>query len=262
VRGGAVALLCLVGCSSRPAARDAGAPRVDAPPPLVRPADAGRPAVDSDDARLTLHQAAARCATERIAELLENGSGAEVRDREGRTPLHVAAGRCTAAVVKRLVDAGADVRAVDNDGMTPLHQAAAPARSGSGPYAIWTAGDLEVVRFLIAMGADPRAATPTGWTPLHATAQIPQGGTAVTRALLDAGAAIDARDAHGWTPLHVAARFDAADVARLLRDRGAALAARTTAELRVLSTVYAAGSTPLDVARAARSKRVLAALER
>jgi ankyrin repeat protein len=150
----AMALICLLGCSP---GRDAVVPRVDAarPAPVVDAAPRSEP----DAARMTLHQAAARCAVDRIGELLSGGAETDPRDGEGRTPLHVATGRCTVDVVRRFVMAGANVRTIGNDGMTPLHEAAAPTLNGVGAYAIWTAGDVEVVRLLIEKGADPRSST-------------------------------------------------------------------------------------------------------
>jgi ankyrin repeat protein len=101
----------------------------------------------------------------------------------------------------------------------------------------------------------PRAETHTGWTPLHAAAQPADGGGEVVTLLLDRGARVDARDALGWTPLHYAARFDAVDVTRVLLARGAPVDARTALPRKVPSTVYPAGATPLDVARASGSSR-------
>ena len=179
------------------------------------------------------------------------------RNHEGRTALHEAAGRCGLSIVKLLIDAGAEVGARDADGMTPLHEAVAPSRVGSGPYAIWRAGDPEVVTFLVEHGADPKAQARTGWTPLHAAAQARDGGAGVVTLLLDRGAAVDARDALGWTPLHYAARFDAVDAARALLARGARAGARTFLPRKLPSIVYPVASTPLEVARVSGSQRVI-----
>ena len=246
-----VALLALVACSrtSSPdaARRPPDAAAVREPRPIAIAAGTSMPA--------TLHEAALRCDHDGVVKLLGEKAEVDTRNHEGRTPLHEAAGRCGLTIVKRLVDAGADVRARDADGMTPLHEACAPSRAGSGPHAIWRAGDAQVVAFLIDAGADPRAETHTGWTPLHAAAQAADGGGEVVTLLLDRGARVDARDALGWTPLHYAARFDAVDVTRVLLARGAPVDARTALPRKVPSTVYPAGATPLDVARASGSSR-------
>ncbi len=253
----AAVLLSMMACTAR-SPPDARAPSPDA----AVLADARRfPGADAaavnEAPPATLHEAALRCDHARIAELMREEAEVDARTREGRTPLHEAAGRCDVATVKLLVDAGADVRARDSDGMTPLHEACSPSRTGSGPYAIWRAGDPEVVAFLVDRGADPRAGSRTGWTPLHAATQVPDGGGEVVTLLLGRGAGLDAVDVLGWTPLHFAARFDAVDVARILVARGARQGARTAAPRTVLAAVYPAGSTPLDVARTSGSRRVL-----
>jgi ankyrin repeat protein len=122
----------------------------------------------------------------------------------GTTPLLRAARGADLAAIERLVKAGALIDLPQRDGLTPLMVAV-----GAGASSIDTRG-----KFRTALEALETA-----------------------DALLKAGAAIDLTDARGRTALHYAAAAGYTDVALLLVDRGANLAA-----------VDADGVTPIDAA--------------
>jgi ankyrin repeat protein len=122
----------------------------------------------------------------------------------GTTPLLRAARGADIAAIERLVEAGALLDLPQRDGITPLMAAV-----GAGASSIDTRG-----KFRTAIEALETA-----------------------DALLEAGAAIDRTDARGRTALHYAAAAGYTDVALLLVDRGANLAA-----------VDADGVTPIDAA--------------
>jgi uncharacterized protein len=122
----------------------------------------------------------------------------------GTTPLLRAARGADLPAIERLVKAGALVDLPQRDGITPLMAAV-----GAGASSIDTRG-----KFRTAVEALETA-----------------------DALLEAGAAIDQTDARGRTALHYAAAAGYTDVALLLVDRGASLAAAD-----------ADGVTPIDAA--------------
>jgi uncharacterized protein len=122
----------------------------------------------------------------------------------GTTPLLRAARGADIPAIERLVKAGALLDLPQRDGLTPLMVAV-----GAGASSIDTRG-----KFRTAVEALETA-----------------------DALLEAGAAIDQTDARGRTALHYAAAAGYTDVALLLVDRGANLAA-----------VDADGVTPIDAA--------------
>jgi ankyrin repeat protein len=122
----------------------------------------------------------------------------------GTTPLLRAARGADLPAIERLVKAGALLDLPQRDGITPLMAAV-----GAGASSIDTRG-----KFRTALEALETAG-----------------------ALLEAGAAIDQTDARGRTALHYAAAAGYTDVALLLVDRGANLAA-----------VDADGVTPIDAA--------------
>jgi len=122
----------------------------------------------------------------------------------GTTPLLRAARGADLPAIERLVKAGALLDLPQRDGITPLMVAV-----GAGANSIDTRG-----KFRTALEALETAS-----------------------ALLEAGAVIDQTDARGRTALHYAAGAGYTDVALLLVDRGASLAA-----------VDADGVTPIDAA--------------
>ncbi|WP_310961813.1 ankyrin repeat domain-containing protein [Nocardioides terrisoli] len=95
------------------------------------------------------------------------------------------------------------------------------------------AGDVETLTQLLAARpglARDRLEVAGGRTSLHVVADWPgffRNGPRIARILIDAGAELDARskDGTGETPLHWAASSDDADVARILIDAGADVAA-------------------------------------
>lgn len=131
-----------------------------------------------------------------------------VLDKDGWTPLHLAAHYGHAAVVETLLANNADVSARSGNGMRnqPLHAAAAGRR-------------FETARLLIESGADVNATQAGGFVPLHSAAQ--NGDGALVELLLSRAADVNARSDDGRTALSLAEGAGHADVARLLREKGA-----------------------------------------
>jgi len=159
------------------------------------------------------------------------------RARERRTlctPLHSAAYRGNVIELRRLLADAAmrgclsrALRELDEDGGTLLHAAA-------------YGGSIECVQNLLAHGVDPTIRDAQGTapqelaesvevaalfeTPLHAA--VREGHFSDVVRMLNVGAKVDARDAAGRTALHVATLHCQRDIAQLLIDRGADVAAR------------------------------------
>lgn len=117
-----------------------------------------------------------------------------------------AARRGDGAAVAALVREGKDANARDEAGRPVLVLAAG-------------AGRPDAVRALLRAGARPDDAGRDAWTALHQAADT--GDAASVRALLDAGATPDVASRARGTALDVAEREGHADVAALLRARGA-----------------------------------------
>ena len=79
--------------------------------------------ITEDGGRGPLHVASARCCTNVIALLLQDGARLELKGKTGETPLHVAAQEGCIDAVTMLVNKGADINARDNAGRTPLKRA-------------------------------------------------------------------------------------------------------------------------------------------
>lgn len=212
---------------------------------------------------LSLHEAALKGETERVASLLRAGADVNARDakRFGWQPLHAAAFAGRVDVARLLLAAGADANATASSGLqwTPLAEAA-------------FAGNASMVRLLLAAGADPAARDPQGRTALHisslagaveparlllaagadANARDKLGRTALHEAALfglarlvdtivAGGGDVNARDGHGVTPLHIAASRGYVDVVQRLLRQGADVGARDEVGLTALHFAAAGG---------------------
>lgn len=215
-----------------------------------------------DDA---LFDAAAEGDIEKVTDLVGRGANVNARREIGETPLHVAKSREAAQL---LIEKGADVNARDDDfGMTPLFNQSvevsellisrgadvnARSKKGTTPlmWAVyWDA--IDKARFLIARGADVNRGDEYLKGALHIAANWNKKEFVFL--LLAHGADVNARDSSGWTPLHWAAFEGAPETADILVFRGADIGARTTRD----RAIFPAGSTPLDVARAAKNMEMV-----
>jgi ankyrin repeat protein len=147
--------------------------------------------------------------------LLDRGAAIDAHNVAGSTPLYIAAESNRGDVAQRLLERGADANLAGRGGVTPL---AAAAYNGNS----------EIVGLLLAHHADPDARDRTGKAPIIYAAA--KGYVSIVQRLLDAG--VDAKERYGneLTALMWAAGYadgtnpvDAARVAGLLLDRGAAL---------------------------------------
>jgi hemoglobin len=165
-----------------------------------------------------------------ISEVERDRSCVRLLGLRGQSLLHDAALAGEAVLAAVLIRSGADPDAKEAEGHTPLYRA--------------STGD--VARVLLAAGATVDVASgPTRGTALHQASRW--GYVSVAQALLDHDATIDARDAKGQTPLRRAVNCRQLQIVRLLVQRGADPLA---ADRR--------GVTPLDVARTAEMKKILA----
>jgi ankyrin repeat protein len=121
------------------------------------------------------------------------------------------------------VVAAAEAR--DADAVRALLQQGADvnAAQGDGMTALhWAAlnGDVDLASMLLYAGGNPGATTRLGaYTPLHLACR--DGRAAMVKLLVDRGADVAARTTTGATPLMLAARAGQADAVRVLLDRGA-----------------------------------------
>ena len=110
--------------------------------------------------RSALHYAALDGDSDRVIELIDEGSDVNLIDRAGgHTALHFAAQGQRADAAQALLSAGAEVDARDRFGKTPLSMALLNFRDGNG----------EVIHVLLARGADPDLENNYGISPrVHA----------------------------------------------------------------------------------------------
>ena len=158
--------------------------------------------------------------------VLDRGGDPNTKGTGGFSLLHSAAFRGNPEVAALLIDRGADVNARDEVGSTPLH------------WALWGAEAAEMASLLVDSGANVIATDDLRQTPLHwAVSWSTSGlGKAVAQ-LIDLGADPDAVDQFDRTPLHWAARYNRAEVVRLL-----------AAEATDLNAIDQGGATPLTLA--------------
>jgi ankyrin repeat protein len=157
-----------------------------------------------------IHEAVKNNDMAKVRELIRNDPDLVFsRDEDGFTPLHLAAANGQKDMVEFLLTSKAEFDAKDNAGSTALHQAAA----AEGEH-------TDIVELLLARKADVNAADRNGLTPLHyATLANNQG---VVKSLLNHGANANAKDNKvGDTPLILAAAEGYREVAELLLAHGA-----------------------------------------
>ncbi len=201
-------------------------------------ADRGRLPADEDGVTV-LHKALHVYSAHRIdivQQLIAAGADVNAAAKDGRTPLHWACAFNVPQAVPLLLRAGAKVDARNEDGETPLF-AASP----------------EIAAMLIAAGAGVGVVNLEGNVPLHRNYQP---------ALLAPG--VNARNAAGLTPLHYAALAGNTRGIEWLLAQGGDPNARTRAATHwragYMSKAFgagipvAAGSRPLDLARARRAQ--------
>src|SRR5712692_7620926 len=167
-------------------------------PPVVSPImdalyhgrvdDAERLVAEAGPATLTIHEAAAMGAVQRIAQLVDGDPAAvNAWSPDGFQPLGLAAFFGRRAAVELLLARGGEV---NTHARHPFHVAALHAAL-AGPQP-------SIARLLVDAGADVNARQQAGVTPLHETAHI--GNGELVRLLLDHGADPKAIDDQGKTP--------------------------------------------------------------
>ncbi|MBI5169260.1 MAG: ankyrin repeat domain-containing protein [Candidatus Eisenbacteria bacterium] len=181
-------------------------------------ANASVPQPGSDHIRLPVLYFAGRCGNAPLARLLlERGA----RPDDGESAYH-AAERDHRGVLEALRDHGADFSAAHATWSNTVLYYLMWHRE---PSAIATTADAGAC-WLLEHGADPNVPSGDGReTPLHRAAEFGRNEE-IVRALLDHGADPDAKRGDGRTPLDLAIRSGRPALVELLRERGAAGAAR------------------------------------
>jgi ankyrin repeat protein len=208
---------------------------------LLVPFPGPRTAEKDDHSRRTLLEAVRAADTDRVQQLLRQGTDVNSRDEDGTTALMHATAVADIRLVQ-LLDHGAAVNARNQAGATALMWAVADrdkvralldrgadvnARAASGRtplmIAVGTPGAADVVKLLIEKGADVCYGH-QGFTVLMAAAE--GGDRTVVRLLLAKGAGVKARTRVGWTALHAAALAGDLGLAEDLLAHGAEVNAR------------------------------------
>ncbi|MCA1644206.1 MAG: ankyrin repeat domain-containing protein [Chloroflexi bacterium] len=156
---------------------------------------------------LTIHEAAAMGAIERIAQLLDvDPTAANAWASDGFQPLGLAAFFGRREAVELLLARGGEVNTPARNAfkVAALHAALAGPQPG-------------MATLLVAAGADANARQQGGVTPLHECASI--GDMDLTRFLLDHGAEPSVRDDQGKSPADTARERGHSAVAALLERR-------------------------------------------
>lgn len=157
-------------------------------------------------AHLTIHEAAATGAQERVDQMLQKEPSAiNSYSTDGWTPLHLAVFFGRVNVVHLLHSKGADLNAVSKNEqqVRPLHSAL------SNP------NNAAVAQLLIGYGADVNATQAQGYTPLHFAAS--NGLESIVRNLLALSVDRNARDVAGKTAYDLAKETGHTTVALLLK---------------------------------------------
>ncbi|XP_028790515.1 ankyrin repeat domain-containing protein EMB506, chloroplastic [Neltuma alba] len=139
-------------------------------------------------------------------QLLENGVGIDLKNKEGLTALHIAIIGKKEAVISHLLRKGASPHVKDKDGATPLH------------YAVQV-GAKQTVKLLIKYKVDVNVADNEGWTPLHVAIQ--SRNRDIAKILLVNGADKTRRNKDGKTALDLSLcygkDFKSYDLGKLLK---------------------------------------------
>jgi ankyrin repeat protein len=144
--------------------------------------------------------------TERVGNLralIHAGATTNLSQSDLNEVLISAASSDDSSVIKLLLDAGASPNAKDDDGKTALMEAAEYGPSSS-------------LKILIDAGAELNVVNDEGWTALMFASEVEHVGV-----LLDAGADLTIKNKEGETVLDMALKYEQADIAALLKARGA-----------------------------------------
>jgi ankyrin repeat protein len=145
--------------------------------------------------------------------MLSKDPSLPIEIRDGTTMLVEAAARGQDDTIRFLLDAGANPNAMDNEGFTALHRLIERLDESEST--------LDTIAFLIQSGANVELVGHNGWRPLHQAATY--GLSKVVDLLLRMGADVNARNDAivKERALGIALRLERADLAVLLRGRGA-----------------------------------------
>ncbi|WVT72891.1 ankyrin repeat domain-containing protein [Sinorhizobium chiapasense] len=154
-----------------------------------------------------LHDAARDGDTERVKQLLDQGTDIAEPDAAGEPALLIAALKGRTEVVALLIERGCDIEIRNKGGLTALHAAA-------------YGGNLETAKLLVAKGAGVNdVANFYRMSPLHAAAE--EGHAEIIAFLLTNKADIEAKERNGYTPLTQAGWRSHWPAAELLLKAGA-----------------------------------------
>ena len=136
-----------------------------------------------------IHEAVQDTDTNRVTELLDEGTDVNARNEDDLTALHIAAQLGNVEIAGLLIAHAAEVNATGMGEIVPLHFAAA-------------SGSDELARLLLQNGAEVDARDAGDFTPLHVAAIF--GSLSVAELLLDEGADVNAENDMRMTPLNMA----------------------------------------------------------
>ena len=190
-----------------------------------------------------LHFAASAGRLDASAVLLEAKADVTVADKYQKTALHYSARNGHKATTALLLEKGALINAKDDKNKTPLDYAVTKKRTeviellrskggktakeqlaAENIFAASEVGDVESVKKLLA-GVDVNGKNKGGYTALHLASK--KGHVEVAKVLLEAKAAVAAASKSGKTALHYVADYNGnLDLAKALLDAGAAVNAK------------------------------------
>ncbi|XP_076072927.1 uncharacterized protein LOC143044720 isoform X1 [Mytilus galloprovincialis] len=135
--------------------------------------------------RMPLHWAISGGHTEIVEFLIKQGVPVDARDETGWTPLMIAASAGRYQIILMLIRNGAQVNAVNQTGQCSLHYAASKNR-------------YEIAEMLLQQGADPDIGDQYNNTPLHRAAS--KGHVKLVKLLLQYNVDVNYRDSQNSTP--------------------------------------------------------------